>query len=103
MLPTKTIIDKLQELQWPDGEDLSAIEARLTPEQLEAPGMLILRILERGPFPWMLIARVIQRGTVLFEVMQRISEPITHDEIKAMIENLQALGYATLVVTTRNQ
>lgn len=103
MLPVKIIIDKLKEVSWPDGEDLSAIAARLTTEQLEAPGMLILRISERGPFPWMLIARVVQREKVLFQVMQRIRASVTHDEIESAVEELQRLGYATVVVTTINQ
>lgn len=98
MLSVTTILDKLEEAaSWEDGEELTAIRARLTLDQLTAPGRLILRISERGTLPWLFRARIEQHGTLLCEVAQRLPADLTHAKIQAVIEGWQALGYSVNV------
>jgi hypothetical protein len=78
---------------WEDGESVATIRGRLTPEQLAAPGTLLLRISERGGRPWVIRGLVLQEGMVLGEVMNRLPATLTHEEVMAGIEALRERGY----------
>ena len=94
MATVATIIVKLQECsEWEDGESLAAIRSRLTAEQLQGPGMLVLRISERRPFPSLLCGRVVQSGTALFEVKRRLPANVTRQDIDKLVQEWRAAGY----------
>lgn len=94
MTQVSVIIDRLRKVvAWEDGEDISAIIARLTAEQLDAPGTLRLRVTQRGNLPGLVCCRVEQEGVPLFEVKQRLPPHLTRSEMDHLIEEWRAAGF----------
>lgn len=97
MVQVRTIIDQMcNVVAWEDGEDISAIIARLTAEQLDAPGKLMLRISQRGELPGLVCCRVEQEGVSLFEVKQRLPASLTCSEVDRLVEDWQATGFVEI-------